>query len=682
MTKPDFSPDHHHINSLIVALLLGAIPHFIYQPFWVGLMFVVMISWRLLHSYRGWPLPAASRWLKVLHNGGAALTIVLIFTQFGLTIGRDSGAALLTIMLAFKVVEIRSLRDYYVSCFLGFFLVITNFFYSQSLMMVVLMFAVIILLTGCLVSVNSSHDVQGIKQRLRLALKMVFQAMPVMLFLFLLFPRIPGPIWGLPKDANSNVTTTMTEQITLGEIPSGTGTSGISDSIQMGKISQLILSDETAFRVQFENDTIPPSSQLYWRGPVLWHTDGTVWSPLAPKHVNKQSPQITHSGSQFSYSMTLEPHNKRWLFALDFPTQKPTSFPSYLSSDGRLNSQSKIKNRSQYALSSSTDYRFNAEGDNNLWAALQLPKDKHPQTLALAEKWRQETDNKFDYIDSVLRFFNTQNFVYSLTPPQLSGDIVDMFLFDSREGFCEHYAASFTVLMRAADIPARIVTGYQGGDLNPVDNVLTVRQRDAHAWTEVWLKDQGWIRIDPTSAVSSQRVEQGISGLLPNERNSPRILSQSDALTQLWQHMENNWDAFNNSWDIWVVGYGPQIQKQVLSKLGMNNPDWKKMTIWLASLLLLSGLVMVLASLYRRRDSDPAVAIYQTFCRKMAKIGLTKHDYEGPHDFALRAQYALPDYQLQIHQITTLYSHIRYRHEQPLLLEELAQKVKAFRPQK
>lgn len=682
MIKPDLSPDHHHINSLIGALLLGAIPHFIYQPFWVGVIFVLMMSWRLLHSYRNWPLPSASRWLKLLHNGSAALTIVLIFSQFGLTIGRDAGAALLTIMLAFKVVEIRSLRDYYLSCFLGFFLVITNFFYSQSLVMVLLMLAVVIVLTSCLVSINSAQHVHNFKQRLRLALKMVLQAMPVMLFLFLLFPRIPGPIWGLPKDANSNMTTTMTEQITLGELPSTTGTSGISDNIQMGKISQLIQSDETAFRVQFENETTPSPSKLYWRGPVLWHTDGTVWSPLAKQQANKQAPQITHLAKRFRYTMTLEPHNKHWLFALDFPSQTPASVQSYFSSDGRLNSKDKIKSRSQYSLSSSTDYRFNAEGDKNLWAALQLPKDKHPQTLALAQKWQQETVNKADYIDRVLRFFNTQNFVYSLTPPLLSGDTVDNFLFETREGFCEHYAASFTILMRAADIPTRIVTGYQGGDINPVDNVLTVRQRDAHAWTEVWLHDQGWVRIDPTSAVSSQRVENGISGLLPSDRTSPRLLSQSDTLTRLWQDMENNWDAFNTAWDIWVVGYGPQIQKQVLSKLGMKNPDWQKMTIWLAALLLMSGLIMLIASLYRREHTEPAVALYQTFCRKMAKVGVHKQDYEGPHDFALRSRNSLPDYQLQIDQITALYTRLRYRDEQPLLLKQMAQQIKEFRPQK
>lgn len=681
MAKPDLSPDHRTINGLIAALFVAAIPHFIYQPFWVGLAFVMMISWRLLHNFRGWPLPAASPWLRVLHNGTAALMIVVIFGQFGLTIGRDAGAALLTIMLAFKVVEIRSLRDYYLTCYLGYFLVITNFFYSQSLLMVALMLLVIVLLNSCLISVNSSASAQNLKQRMTLSGKMVLQALPVMLFLFLLFPRIPGPIWGVPEDAGANTTTSMTEQITLGELPPQ-GTSGIDDEIQMGKISQLIQSDEIAFRVQFDNDSIPPNSQLYWRGAVLWHSDGTVWSPLKPSELTEQTPDLDYQSEPFEYTITLEPHNKRWLFALDFPTAKPEGFASYLATDGRLDSAEKIKNRRQYRLASSTEYRFNAGGDRNLWAALQLPGGQHPRTRALADRWLQETRDQSAYIDRALSFFNRENFIYSLSPPVLRGDIVDSFLFETREGFCEHYAASFTVLMRAAGIPARIVTGYQGGDLNPVDNVLTVRQRDAHAWAEVWLPEQGWIRVDPTSAVSSQRLESGINELLPASRNSPGMIADNDKLVELWQDMKNNWNAFNTAWDIWVVGFGPQIQKELLSRLGMDNPDWRKMTAVLTALLAITGIIMLAISFYRRQHLEPVVQHYQIFCRKLARQGIHKAAHEGPQDFARRAGQSLPDYQRQIAAITELYARLRYRDNNAALLRELADQIKAFRPRR
>lgn len=680
MAKADTSPDHYAMNNLIATLFIGALPHFVYQPFWVGLAFALMMGWRLMHNYRGWPLPAASRWLRVLHNGTAALVIVLIFGQFGLTIGRDAGAALLTIMLAFKVVETRSLRDYYLSCYLGYFLVITNFFYSQSMLMVILMLVVVLLLTACLISVNSESSAMSLKQRLKLSGKMVLQAIPVMLILFVLFPRISGPIWGLPQDAGSNTTTSMTEQITLGDLPQQSGSTGINDEIQMGKISQLIQSDEIAFRVEFENDNLPPTSDRYWRGPVLWKTDGTVWSPLAPGESSDSPPQIAVRGSGYNYTMTLEPHNKRWLFALDLPTEKPTGMSSYLSADARLNSSEAIKNRVQYSLQSYTDYRLNAAADPHLWAALQLPDGMHPRTRRLANEWKQQSENAQQYIDRVLAFFNQENFSYTLSPPVLQGDTVDQFLFESREGFCEHYAASFTILMRAADIPARIVTGYQGGVVNPVDNVLTVRQRDAHAWTEVWLPERGWVRIDPTSAVASERVERGMSDMLPAERNSPRMIAQSDALVKVWQDLRNNWNALNTAWDIWVVGYGPQIQKEFLSRLGMQNPDWRKMAAILTLLLALTGILMLLMSYYRHAHPDPAVRLYTLFCRKLARFGLIKQEHEGPLDFASRAQNQLPDYQQQIATITHLYTQLRYRHSSEALLSELETRIKQFQP--
>lgn len=680
MKTVDLSPPQATINALILALSIAAIPHIIYQPIWVGMMFVIMISWRVLHHWKDWPLPAASRWLKVLHNGTALLTIIMLFAQFGLTIGRDAGAALLTMMLAFKVVEIRSLRDYYLSCFLGFFVVITNFFYSQSVFMVVLMLIVVIGLGYCLLSVNSQVSALNIKQRLWLSSKMVLQATPMMLFLFVLFPRISGPIWGLPQDANANQSAQMTEQLTLGELPPSQGTTGINDQIQMGKISQLIQSDAIAFRVKFTDNVKPAPSELYWRGPVLWKTNGTVWSPIAEKNIDSSKPNIQVSGDAYNYQMTLEPHNKKWLFALDFPTQLPTSLSTHIKTDGQLNSTKAIKQRTQYSLISSPSYTFNASSDPNLHAALQLHENKHTKTRALAHKWQQQSATPQQYIDTVLAFFTNDGFVYSLSPSVLRGDTVDQFLFTTKEGFCEHYAASFTVLMRAAGIPARIVTGYQGGDINPVDNILTVRQRDAHAWSEVWLPEQGWVRIDPTAAVSQQRIEQGIGQLLPAGRQSPAMLGNHSQLVAAWNSLKNNWNAFNTAWDMWVVSFGPERQLELLSKLGMNNPNWKKMIVVLTILFVLTGLIMTLSIWFKRSPNDPAVALYQQFCKKLARAGITKADYEGPQDFAQRAQMVLPNYQQQIDSITNLFTTWRYRQQDDQTLASLREEVKAFNP--
>lgn len=662
MANTDLSPPQHTINSLIVALFVGAIPHFIYQPIWVAIMFVVMMSWRLLHNFRGWPLPVDNRWLKFLHNGFAAVTIIVIISQFNLTIGRDAGVALLTIMLAFKVVEIRSYRDFYLSVFLGFFLVITNFFYSQSVLMVILMLLVVVLLTSCLLAVNTAETSQSTRTRLTYAGKMVLQAMPVMLFLFILFPRIPGPIWGLPEDAN-------------------TASTGLSDEMSPGSISNLVESDEIAFRVEFDNETLPSSNALYWRGPVLWQTNGKSWTTLKQHQLRWQDPVIDTSGNSYSYKVTLEPHNKNWLLALDMPSQLPDKPPALLMPDGGLVAKKNIKQRVQYPLVSHTQYQFNAAAEPNLKAALQLPEAFHPETVALAQQWQTELTQPQAIIDKALAFFSEQEFFYTLSPPVIAGDSVDGFVFGTRQGFCEHYAASFTVLMRAAGIPARVVTGYLGGELNPVDNILIVRQRDAHAWTEVWLADKGWIRIDPTAAVSSERIERGMADILPAERRSPIFITRSDALVALWRQMQNNWDAFNSAWDMWVVAFGPEKQLELLSLLGMKNPDWQKMALWLMVMLSLTGIVMLLMTFYQRRHPVPAVSLYQTFCRKLERFGLHKQSFEGPSDFALRAQSALPAHQSQIQHITSLYTQLRYRYEDQALLHELRKQIKAFRPQ-
>ncbi|HAD32088.1 MAG TPA: DUF3488 domain-containing protein, partial [Methylophaga sp.] len=265
-------PSKSSIHWLMVTLTIIAIPHFFYQPLWVAAIFLLMMGWRLMNSWYGWPLPADKRLLKVLHSVGAILTIVLVLYSYGITIGRDAGVALLTTMAAFKMVEVKNLRDVYLSCFMGFFLVITHFFFNQSIPIVILMLVNVILLTSCLITANESDS--SIKHRLKQSTVMVLQAMPLMLLLFVLFPRISGPIWGLPNDA-MDIPDSLPDSMTLGEVPpQNSAVTGMADNITIGNISQLIQSDAIAFRVRFDNNQFPERQDLYWRGPVLWHTDG------------------------------------------------------------------------------------------------------------------------------------------------------------------------------------------------------------------------------------------------------------------------------------------------------------------------------------------------------------------------------------------------------------------------
>lgn len=661
---------------LMGSLTLAALPHFIYQPFWVGLIFIAMMGWRLMHHLRGWPLPAASRRLKLLQLSLAGLSLALTFATYGLTIGRDAGTALLVMMLAFKVVETHSPRDFYLCCFLGLFVVITNFFFSEAIWMAALMCLSVVSLISCLVQINT--PVMTGSQRLRFSGKLLLQAMPLMLVLFVLFPRISGPLWG---QTVFNIPDTMPENMTLGEVPP-TGTTGASDEMQVGKISQLIQSDEIAFRVEFAGER-PPQSALYWRGPVLWQTDGTRWSPI---DTSNQTPtlKVSEDAPVYHYTSTMEAHNKRWLFPLDFPGELPADTPAEISGDGLLESRDKIERRQSVELTSHTRYVLNPDNEPHLSAGLQLPDDLHSQSRRLANRLADETDGALAYIDAVLTYYRQQDFTYTLTPPALNGDTIDQFLFESRAGFCEHYAASFTVLMRAAGIPARVVTGYQGGEFNPVDEVMTIRQRDAHAWAEVWLPVQGWIRVDPTAAVANQRVSNGITELLPPSRQGVGGASHSNSqVVQLWKSVNQHWQAVNNAWDMWVVDYGPQKQLDLLKKLGFSQPDWRLLTLLfaVAAFVVLSFILFLVMRQYR--DGDPVSRSYHQFCRKLAQSGLYKLPSEGPQNISRRAQTHLPHQAAEIDDIVSRYIALRYRdvrHEEDVLM--FKRSVQRFRPQR
>lgn len=655
------APSSTSIIWLIVGLMLASSPHFLYQPIWVSFVFMLGIGWRCMNIWFNWPLPSKRHWiLRLIQFGIGTAAIMAVLLSYGTTIGRDAGVAFMVMMLGLKVTEIQTQRDYYITVFLGYFVVITNFFFTQNIPMAALMFLVVIFMTACLITLNDQQHLIKARRILKLSSQMLLQSIPIMLILFVLFPRIAGPLWGLPQDAHQ-------------------GTTGMDNKMELGKISELILSDEVAFRVQFESD-IPPSSHRYWRGPVLIHTDGSTWTELDWNQQSPITPQFKFSGTEYRYALTLEPHNEHWLFALDMPNTMPQDINAHFSPDGQLRSDKPINQRMRYELSAQTQYAFNDENAVLLEQSLYLPSNSHPKTKALAQQWRQQYPDDEAFIDNVIKHFNQQNFYYTLTPPLSQGDAIDHFLFNSRRGFCEHYAASFTVLMRAAGIPARVVTGYQGGEFNPVSGDLVIRQRDAHAWTEVWLQDLGWIRVDPTSAVSPDRIELGINQIMPIGMRSPFFVANSDTLIELWQSINHNWDAVNSMWNLWVLSYGPERQKELLSRLGMNNPDWQQMGIWLLGLITLVFICLPLFLFYQRQHRAPVDHIYQQFCNKLKRIELEKLDSEGPQDFAIRATQYLPNSAEAISAITALYIDLKYGHK-TTSVENFKQAVKQFKPE-
>jgi transglutaminase-like putative cysteine protease len=475
-----------------------------------------------------------------------------------------------------------------------------------------------------------------------------------MLVLFLLFPRVSGPLWGLPQDAYS-------------------GVSGLSDTMSPGSLSSLSLSDAVAFRVRFDSG-IPPPNARYWRGPVMFDFDGHTWST---SRFIYGTPRVSKTGAPISYTVTLEPHNKRWLFALDVPARAVPH--SATGADFQIRSFTPVTNRMRYEMASFLDYTYGT--DENAMAlnrARLLPPGSNPRTIELAQTLRREFPDDRALMREILSIFREQRFFYTLTPPLLGQNPVDEFLFNTRRGFCEHYASAFAVLMRAAGVPTRVVTGYLGGEVNELGDYLIVRQADAHAWVEVWFPDQGWVRVDPTAAVSPLRVEAGISAAVPRTDPLP-MLVRGDF--ELLRQLRFTWDLMANSWNQWVLGYTPERQRQLLVGMGIDDTTWYTLT---AIMLVLAAIIVVILALFmlrrlRTHVGDPARAVYLRFCEKLRRKGLARSADEGPIDYAQRLERARPDLASPVLAITRLYVGLRYgAHSDPGSLDQLRRHVREF----
>ncbi len=634
-------------------LALVVAPHAARIPAWVLVSFAALAGWRVANAMRGVPLP--STWLVIVLS---ATMLTAVYASYGTLFGRDAGVALLAVLAGMKLMESRRLRDAYVLSALGYFLVITNFLYSQSILTGVYMLAVVLIMTATLIAFSTVSGELAPRARLRMAAGMLIQATPIMLVLFFLFPRLPGPLWGLPRDAHGAV-------------------SGLSESMSPGRISRLSLSDAVAFRVTFQSKA-PAPSQLYWRGPVLWHTDGWEWKSGQPAR-SWRARYAELQGEPVDYTITIEPHQQFWLIALEVPTTIPLG--AQMTQDFQLRTPKPVRGRRRYQMRSHPQARLSRSSLEERTAALALPPGKHPKARALAAEWREELQDDDAVVARALEYFGRQPFVYTLTPPLLKYDPVDEFLFDTRSGFCESYASSFTVLMRAAGIPARIVTGYQGGELNPLGDYLIVRQRDAHAWTEVWLQDRGWVRVDPTGAVSPDRIRLGIDAAIPPVMGPAGLaLPSKGPLWETWRRWRHGIDAIKSGWNEWVLGYGTRRQHELLALFGVDAGDLRGRS--LGMLAIVGGMLGILALwLARQRQSpaDPIARIYRRFCAKVARAGVTRRASEGPLDFAARVVATRPQLREPVESITGMYVALRYAGGN-LPKGELKRAVRAFRP--
>ena len=607
---------------LVIAWLI--LPQVARLPVWCSAMAATILVWRGAIALRSQSLP--SRWWLVLLLGVA---MGATYFTYRTLLGRDAGVTFIVVLLALKTLELRAQRDAFVVFFLGFFTLLSNFFFSQSLLLAM---AMLIGLMGLLTALVNSHMPVG-KPPLRIAAMtagwMCLLGAPIMVVLFVLFPRV-APLWGVPSDAMA-------------------GRSGLSATMQVGTMASLALDDSIALRVRFDGPP-PPQRELYFRGPVLSTFTGREWLPLRSSFPPRLqlSPDLQVQGNPTRYQITLEGNNQPWLLLLDATPEAPQIFgyaPS-MNADLQWVVDKPLTDLVRYNAQSYTNY---SHGPMRLNTGLQdfvdLPPSYNPRTLQLASDMRRDPAlakvGTAGLVEAVLQRLRTGGYTYTLEPGVYGTNSADEFWFDKKAGFCEHIASSFVVLMRALDIPARIVTGYQGGEVNGVDGYWTVRQSDAHAWTEVWFSGRGWVRVDPTSAVSPGRT--GSFQRLQAPRNAVTQALAGALSPQLALNLRALWDATNNRWNQWVLNYSQSKQLDLLRNIGFESPSWEDLSYVLIGIIVAVSLVGAAWTQWERHRQDPWLRLLHRAQRRLARAGLTLPENTPPRHMADLLRQRLPD---------------------------------------
>ncbi|MES2684863.1 MAG: DUF3488 and transglutaminase-like domain-containing protein [Pseudomonadota bacterium] len=637
---------------LLVVLLLVLAPHMVRLPWWETAAVLAVVGWRALAARRHFAMPG-----KLIRAALTLAAFAAVYASYGRINGQHAGVALLVVMAALKLTEMEQRRDVMVLVFLMYFVCTTHFLFSQELWTLVYLLLAAIAVTTMLIESNHAGVPLPLKVTLRRGGLLVAQAIPLMLLMFVLFPRVPGPLWGLPSDA-------------------GAGRSGLSDRMAPGDIAALILNDELAFRVRFDG-AVPAQNQLYWRGPVFWDFDGREWTEGGPPYDAPYRVQL--QGAATSYEVTLEPNRTNWLFALDAIDLRQLPADSMVTVDGRLLAAKPIRERIQYRAVSRLNYLAVPElPPQQQRMALRLSA-RNPRAQALARGWRAEGRDDEAIVQSALLMFRNEQFFYTLKPPILEGDHpVDEFLFNTRKGFCEHYASAFTTLMRAAGVPARVVTGYQGGARNAIGDYYTVRQSDAHAWSEVWLAGKGWLRVDPTAAVAPNRVEKNLESALGADEALPFALRRSGSA--LFTQLEARWDWVNAQWNRWVLAYGPELQKEFLGRFGLEG--WRDLMLAMIVALSLATGVFGLVAIRRAlpvRSNDPALRLWQQALARLKRDGLIQRPHEGPQVFVARVIEQRPELAAELQPLLAAYLAARYLGDGSAA-PDLAARARAFKP--
>jgi transglutaminase-like putative cysteine protease len=646
------------------AIVVGtSLPHWGTLPTWIPVLLCVAVSWRFAVNLYGWPMvPRALRLVFAL------VTFLAVLFQYRTLNGVEAGSALLVVMVALKFLESKTQRDELVLVMISYFLMFASVLTERSPVTAAYIVLLVWLTTVALLQIGRRGELLANRRTAAASTRLLLQALPVMVVLFVFFPRLPGPLWAIPGSTSS-------------------GATGLNDTMSPGDITNLGLSDEIAFRVEFD-DRPPRASALYWRGPSLTQFNGRTWSPpLGSRRGERVADSTEFRGEPTTYRVTLEPNGRNWAFALDMPATWSGDNSLRMGSDYQLGTffgGGPRTRRLDYRVTSYVDYSAREPlTPREIDGFRALPEGSSPRARELAASWLVGQPTQAEIITRAMDWLRSQPFEYTLTPPALGAQPVDEFLFETREGFCEHYASALTVLLRAAGLPARVVMGYQGGELNAIGGYYIVRQSDAHAWTEVWLEDEGWVRVDGVAAVAPERVALG------SFAGQAETSIVGAALRARWLRQATLlWDAVNTRWQAWVIGYGPEVQRALLEWLGFDGLRRTQrqavlLTLGVAATIgLLLGLSVYLRWRQRRRAPvDRAARSFAEFVRHLARLAVPpRAPGEGPRAYAERAARALPGEETRIRSVTALYLAARYEPDTDgAALAELEAEVAALR---
>ena len=640
------------ITWLVVSILLAGTPHLFHVHPWVPVVVIVILSWRYFAAIMRWSLPGAFIRVTLTLLGFAG--VLFSYRQVS---GLSAGSALLLIMAAMKLLETRGHRDRAIVIFICYFLLFATFLREQAIWSAAYLVIGVLVTTAALFQTARIGPVVSAPAALAQATRLTVQSLPVALLLFLLFPRIPGPFWSLPQAGDKAMT-------------------GLSSELNPGDISELALSDKIAFRVRF--DAAPPGAPaLYWRGPVMDVFDGRKWTQSQAWQSDFSDPP-DRNGPMIDYEVTLEPHGQRWLLALETPLTWDAR-DARLSAAGQLLQKTPVHQRMSYRSTSIIGtHRDHADNSVVLDWSRSLPANGNTRSIAFGRQLRRTVTSDAEYLQKLLQYFSAEPFYYTLRPPSLGDNPIDEFLFDTRRGFCGHYASAFTVLARAGGIPARVVTGYQGAERNPLGNYWIVRQSDAHAWVEAWIDDH-WVRFDPTAMVAPDRIEYGFDAAM--ERRD-EVGGRRLADNQLFMRIAMSWDAINTGWNRWVLSFGPETQSTMMSLAGIRNPTIEHLVITMAVSITALLIIIGIVQRYRSRPRpDRLLLAYNRLCRHTGKAARSRRPAEGPHEYLAAICALRPDLSGELRQLFDMYISLRYDgiNDEPLRRKFQAA-VRTFRP--